>query len=166
MLCAVPSVSRWLPLFRSVWTTGGRLLCHWIVSIWEVGSCPAYVILNKTVALLHEWPVVWKTCKCRGIWHLWIDKKIREMPGKKSYLGKLFYCRCTDLTLYLAHIMSHICEIWRIFVWTDNKRVHQELRRAAAEVARLQKKTRKGQTLSCADYWKLRMPFFCLYTVG
>jgi len=32
-------------------------------------------------------------------------------------------------------------------VLSENKRVHQELRRAAAEVARLQKKARKGRRL-------------------
>jgi len=31
-----------------------------------------------------------------------------------------------------------------LYVCAENKRVHQELRRAAADVARLQKKVRKG----------------------
>jgi len=43
------------------------------------------------------------------------------------------------------------CEFCSNCLCTDNKRGHQELRRAAAEVARLQKKARKGENLEAKN---------------
>ena len=45
-------------------------------------------------------------------------------------------------------------------VLTENKRVHQELRRAAAEVARLQKKARKGERTLMHRIGKGHNPFY------
>jgi len=51
-----------------------------------------------------------------------------------------------------------MCVLWWNCFCAENKRMHQELRRAAADVARLQKKARKGeQALSrvhTADFWR------------